>query len=197
MRRSALVTATIAILTLPLFGCSTTIEAPQSSASSMAIVEPYIVGKMRVGLNFQSYVYSDKPGIVQFNQGSNRLICPDAINQTNGRKYKPKNFIGASQCYYPNLDAGKYVLDDYPLVRDNEMYRVLLVNLHNTVTFNGNTIKFSIRSGEVKHVGKFLVHIKDSGQKVRVLKIDTLDSAPSINKARLELARAKSAWKPL
>jgi hypothetical protein len=66
--------------------------------------------------------------------------------------------------------------------------------MHNTVTFGGNNIKFSIRLGEVKHVGRYVVHIKDSGQEAKVVKVESLSAAPSINKARLELTRAKSAW---
>lgn len=194
MERYTLITATFAILTLPLFGCTTMMEAPKSSASSMAIVEPYLQGKMRVGLNFQSYVYKEKQGMVIINQGENRLICPDAINQASGQKYKPQNFTGASQCYYPNLNAGTYILDNYPLVRSNETYNVFFVQMHNTVTFGGNNIKFSIRPGEVKHVGRYVVHIKDSGKEAKVVKVESLSAAPSINKARLELTRAKSAW---
>lgn len=185
----------LTIIVMMSTGCMPRMVAPQSPQSSMAIIEPILSGSMRVGLAFNSYKYHEKPGAVQFMNNYNRLVCANLKNTTTGEMFSPQPFLGASQCYYPNLQAGKYLFTDYEMRGDGEGYRVLLVTLYNTLVFKEKNIEFSIGRGEVKHVGRYVIHMKDTGGKLEVQKIDKLDASPSVQRARQELARAETPWR--
>lgn len=185
----------LAIIVLMSAGCMPRMVAPQSPQSSMAIIEPILSGSMRVGLAFNSYKYHEKPGTVQFMNNYNRLVCANLKNTTTGEMFLSQPFLGASQCYYPNLQAGKYRFTDYEMRGAGEGYQVLLVTLYNTLVFKDKNIEFSIGRGEVKHVGKYVIHMKDTGGKLEVQKIDKLNASASIQRAKQELAVAKTTWK--
>lgn len=186
----------LAIIVLMSAGCMPRMVAPQSPQSSMAIIEPILSGSMRVGLAFNSYKYHEKPGTVQFMNNYNRLVCANVKNAGTGEVFSPQwPFMGASLCYYPNLAPGKYLFTDYEMRESGEGYRVFFVNLYNTLVFKDKNIEFSIGRGEVKHVGKYVIHMKDTGGKLEVQKIDKLNASASIQRAKQELAVAKTTWK--
>lgn len=183
------------LASMSLMGCMQRMVMPESADASMAIIEPIISGKMRVGLSFNSYSYHENPSVVQFGNNQNRLACADMKNVKTGEVSAPHGFAGATQCYYPNLAAGTYTMMDYPLRYPGETYTVLLAKLHNTLMFGDQQIKFSISKGEVKHVGKFVIHMRDDGSQLKVKSIEKLDASKSVDRAGQELARTKTEWR--
>lgn len=185
----------LSFIVLMTTGCMQKMVAPQSPQSSMAIIEPIISGKMRVGLSWNSYSYHEKPSTIILMNNQNRLACADLRNTGTGATFPPHYFSGATLCYYPNITAGQYVLMDYPMKQPHEAYRVFLITLYNTLLFDDKKITFSIGSGDVKHVGKYVINMKDTGSKLKVQSISRLDATPSIARARQELAFAKTPWR--
>lgn len=181
-----------------LSGCATPLPPPNSPKASMAIIQPIVSGSMRAGLAFNSYSYHEKPGNVSFMSNQNRVICPDVKNKNTGEVIN-SNFLQTSsltrQCYYPNLSAGTYTFNDYKFDAPGETYKVFLVTLSNTLLFRNEEMKFKIESGEVKHLGKFVINFKDSDGNLVIDRLDKLDAKESIAQAKLDLVRAGSPWK--
>lgn len=181
-----------------LSGCATPLAPPKSPQSSMAIIQPIVSGSMRAGLAFNSYSYHEKPSNVSFMSNQNRVICPDVKNKSTG-EINNANFLRTSsltpQCYYPNLSAGTYTFNDYKFDAPGETYKVFLVTLSNTLLFRNEEMKFKIGSGEVKHLGKFVINFKDSDGNLVIDRLDKLDARESITQAKLDLGRAGSPWK--
>lgn len=185
----------LAVVVLLSTGCMPRMVAPQSPQSSMAVIEPILSGSMRVGLAFNTYKYHEKSATVQFMNNYNRVVCADLKNTSTEAIFSPQPFLGATQCYYPNLQPGKYRLTDYEMRGPGEGYRVFFITLYNTLVFRDKNIEFSIGQGEVKHVGRYVIHMKDTGGKLEVQKIDKLDAAPAVQRARQELARTETPWR--
>lgn len=182
------------LASMSLMGCMQRMVVPESADASMAIIEPIVSGKMRVGLSFNNYSYHENPSVVQFGNNQNRLACADLKNVKTGEVSAPHEFTGSTQCYYPNLAAGTYTMMDYPMKNPGETYTVLLAKLYNTLMFGDQQIKFSISKGEVKHVGKFVIHMQDDGSQLKVKSIEKLNVGKSVDRARQELARTNTEW---
>lgn len=195
MGRVLIRTSALCFMAVMISGCMQKMVVPQSPQAAMAIIEPIISGKMRVGLSWNSYSYHEKPSAIMLMNNQNRLACADLKNTKTGATFSSHYFTGATLCYYPNIEAGQYELMDYPMQQPHETYTVFLVKLHNTLMFKDKNIRFSIGRGEVKHVGKYVLNMKDTGSKLEVQSISKLDAAPSITRARQELAYAKTPWR--
>ena len=159
-RSSMLVGITIATF---LSGCATPLAPPKSPQSSMAIIQPIVSGKMRVGLAWNTYAYHEDPSRVSFMNNQNRVICPDVKNKKTGDVFQPNVVPSSSltpQCYYPNLTAGTYTFNDYKFDGPGETYQVLLVTLSRSLLFSHDELKFEIGSGEVKYLGKFVIYFQ-------------------------------------
>lgn len=190
MRASVLV-----FVVLMSAGCMPRMVAPQSPQSSMAVIEPILSGSMRVGLAFNTYKYHEKSTTVQFMNNYNRVVCANLKNTTTDEIVSPQPFLGATQCYYPNLQPGKYRFTDYEMRGAGEGYQVFFITLYNTLVFKDKNIEFSIGPGEVKHVGKYVIYMKDTGGKLEVQKIDKLDASSSVQRAKQELAMTETPWR--
>lgn len=184
----------VPLVLLMATGCMQRMVAPESPDSSMAIIEPVISGKMRVGLAFNSYSYHEKPPKIMFMNNYNRLSCADIQNTETGEVISYRGFTGATQCYYPNLSAGTYSLMDYPMKREGETYKVFFLTLHNTLRFEDKKLTFSVGRGEVKHVGTYVLNMKDTGSKLVVESIDSVKGSDAVERAKLELARTETQW---
>lgn len=95
---------------------------------------------MRVGLAFNSYSYHENPGKIILMNNQNRLICADLRNTKTEEAFPPRYFAGASQCYYQNMPAGKYIFTDYVMRGEWEGYRVFFITLYNTLRFTEKNI---------------------------------------------------------
>ena len=197
--KSSLMIVLIAIATF-LSGCATPLPLapPKSRESSMAIIQPIVSGKMRVGLVWNNYSYYEDPSHVSFMNHKNRVICPDVKNKTTGDVFQANSIPSSSltpQCYYPNLTAGTYTFNDYKFDRTNETYGVLLVTLSRSLLFSHDELKFEIGSSEVKYLGKFVIYFQQSGGDLAIDHIVKVDARESIKQAKLDLEREKSPWK--
>jgi hypothetical protein len=187
----------IAVATL-LSGCATPLAPPKSRESSMAIIQPIVSGKMRVGLSWNTYSYHENPSRVEFMNNQNRVICPDVKNKETGEVFKATSILSTSltpQCYYPNLSAGTYTFNDYKFDRPYETYRVLVVTLSRSLLFRHDELKFQIGSGEVKYLGKYVIYFEQSDGDLAIDRIVKLDPRESIKQAKLDMEREKSPWK--
>ncbi len=181
-----------------LSGCSTPLAPPTSRDSSMAIIQPIVSGKMRVGLAWNTYAYQENPSHVVFMNNQNRVICPDVTNKKTGEIIQASGLRTTSltpQCYYPNLTAGTYTFNDYKFDRPGETYKVMFVTLSRSLLFRHDELKFDIGSGEVKHLGKFVIYFEQSDGDLAIDRVAKLDARESIKQAKLDLEREKSPWK--
>jgi hypothetical protein len=197
-QKRSLMIVLIAIATF-LSGCAIApLAPPKSPESSMAIIQPIVSGKMRVGLSFNTYSYYKDPSHVSFMNNQNRVICPDVKNEKTGDVFQVSPVLTRSltpQCYYPNLTAGTYTFNDYKFDRPGEMYKVVFVTLSKSLLFRHDELKFKIGSGEVKYLGKFVIYFEQSGDDLVIDHIVKLDARESIKQAKLDLERDKSPWK--
>lgn len=184
----------ISLIAFVSTGCMQKMVEPTSPEASMAIIEPVVSGKMRVGLSFNTYSYHEKPPKVMFMNNYNRVACGDIKHNETGVVTEAKSFLGASQCYYPNLSPGTYTMLDYPMVQDGETYFVLFLRLHNTLKFEEEKLTFTIGPGEVKHMGTYVLNMDDSGSKLLVKSIDEIQGSDAASRAKLELSRAETSW---
>jgi hypothetical protein len=195
--KSSLMIVGITIATF-LSGCATPLASPKSRESSMAIIQPIVSGKMRVGLAWNTYSYYENPSNVSFMNNQNRVICPNVKNKKTGDVFQSNSVPSSSltpQCYYPNLTAGTYTFNDYKFDHPGETYQVLLVTLSRSLLFSHDELKFEIGSSEVKHLGKFVIYFQQSGGDLAIDHIVKIDARESIKQAKLDLEREKSAWK--
>lgn len=195
--KRSLVIVPIAIATF-LTGCTTPLEAPKSRDSSMAIIQPIVSGKMRVGLAWNTYSYYENPGHVIFMNNQNRVICPDVTNKKTGDVFQANSVPSTSmtrQCYYPNLTAGTYTFNDYKFQGEYETYRVFFWTLSKSLLFRHDELKFDIGSGEVKHLGKYVIYFDQADGDLAINHIVKMDAKESIKQAKLDLEREKSPWK--
>lgn len=196
-QKRSLIIVLIAIATF-LSGCATPLAPPMSRESSMAIIQPIVSGKMRVGLAWNTYAYQEDPSRVQFMNNQNRVICPDVKNKKTGDVFKASGVPSSSltpHCYYPNLSSGTYTFNDYKFDRPGETYGVLLVTLSRSLLFSRDELKFEIGSGEVKYLGKFVIYFQQSDSDLAIERVVKLDSRESAKQAKLDLEREKSPWK--
>lgn len=196
LKRSLMI-AGIAMTTL-LTGCMTPLEQPKSSQSSMAIIQPIVSGKMRVGLSWNTYSYYPHPSRVQFMNNWDRVICPAIKNKSSGNIFNAKVLMGEnliSQCYYPNIEGGSYEFQDYKFDNPGEEYRVLVVTLYRSLLFRHHELDFSIKAGEVKDLGRYIIFMEQSGGDMAITHIQNLGKKDSIEQAKLDLKNQKSNWR--
>ena len=196
-KKSSLMIVLIAIATF-LTGCATPLAPPKSRESSMAIIQPIVSGKMRVGLAWNTYSYHENPSQVSFMNNQNRVICPDVKNKKTGEVFQSNSIPSSSltqQCYYPNLTAGTYTFNDYKFDRPGETYLVLLVKLSRSLLFKNDELKFDIGNSEVKHLGKYVIHFQQADGDLAIERIVKIDARESIKQAKIDLEREKAPWK--
>lgn len=196
-KKSSLMIVLIATATF-LSGCATPLAPPKSRESSMAIIQPIVSGKMRVGLAWNTYSYYENPSNVSFMNNQNRVICPDVKNKKTGEVFQSNSIPSSSltpQCYYPNLTAGTYTFNDYKFDRPGETYQVLLVTLSRSLLFRNEELKFDIGNGEVKHLGKYIIHFQQADGDLAIERIVKIDAREAIKQAKIDLEREKAPWK--